>query len=216
MCSRELGVPDLPAERLGPCLDSVGITFLHAARHHPAMARVAPVRRALGRRTIFNLLGPLANPAGVTRQLVGVFSPDVLQPMAEALHALGSSHAAVVHGDGYDELTVTGDSHIAVLADGRITTAPSAPKPPTSAATPPKPSPAAPRPITPPGWRRFSLAKPAPIAISSSSTRRQRSGWPTRRSAGRRRRPGPRTPSPAALRPRFWRAGRSFDERHPG
>jgi anthranilate phosphoribosyltransferase len=118
----ELGVPDLPTERLGPCLDSVGITFLHAARHHPAMARVAPVRRALGRRTIFNLLGPLANPAGVTRQLVGVFSPEVLQPMAQALHALGSSHAAVVHGDGYDELTVTGDSHIAVLADGRITT----------------------------------------------------------------------------------------------
>ena len=118
----ELGVPDLAADRLGPCLDSVGITFLHAARHHPAMARVAPVRRALGRRTIFNLLGPLANPAGVTRQLVGVFAPEALQPMAEALHALGSSHAAVVHGDGYDELTVTGDSHIAVLADGRITT----------------------------------------------------------------------------------------------
>jgi anthranilate phosphoribosyltransferase len=118
----ELGVPDLTAERLGPCLDSVGITFLHAARHHPAMARVAPVRRALGRRTIFNLLGPLANPAGVKRQLVGVFSPEVLQPMAEALHALGSSHAAVVHGDGYDELTVTGDSHIAVLNGGRITT----------------------------------------------------------------------------------------------
>jgi anthranilate phosphoribosyltransferase len=118
----ELGVPDLPAERLGPCLDAIGITFLHAARHHPAMARVAPVRRALGRRTIFNLLGPLANPAGVTRQLVGVFAPEVLQPMAEALHALGSSHAAIVHGDGYDELTVTGDSHIAVLAGGRITT----------------------------------------------------------------------------------------------
>jgi anthranilate phosphoribosyltransferase len=118
----ELGVPDLAAERLGPCLDAVGITFLHAARHHPAMARVAPVRKALGRRTIFNLLGPLANPAGVTRQLVGVFAPEVVAPMAEALHTLGSTHAAVVHGDGYDELTVTGDSQIALLADGRITT----------------------------------------------------------------------------------------------
>ncbi|MEY2883873.1 MAG: anthranilate phosphoribosyltransferase [Pseudomonadota bacterium] len=112
-----LGVPELPLDRLGPCLDAVGITFLHAARHHPAMARVAPVRRALGRRTIFNLLGPLANPAGVRRQLVGVFAPGWTRPMAEALQALGSTRAMVVHGDGYDELTVTGSSHYALAAD---------------------------------------------------------------------------------------------------
>ncbi|OYU99125.1 MAG: anthranilate phosphoribosyltransferase [Verrucomicrobiales bacterium VVV1] len=112
-----LGVPELPLDRLGPCLDTVGITFLHAARHHPAMARVAPVRRALGRRTIFNLLGPLANPAGVRRQLVGVFAPGWTRPMAEALQALGSTRAMVVHGDGYDELTVTGISHYALAAE---------------------------------------------------------------------------------------------------
>ncbi len=105
-----LGVPELPMERLGACLDEVGITFLHAARHHPAMARVAPVRRALGRRTIFNLLGPLANPAGVKRQLVGVSSHDAVAPIAEALDQLGAVSAMVVHGDGYDELAVTGAS----------------------------------------------------------------------------------------------------------
>ena len=116
-----LGVPELPEERLGACLDCVGITFLHAARHHPVMARVAPVRRALGRRTIFNLLGPLANPAGVTRQLVGVFTADRVVPMAEALLALGSHRAMVVHGDGYDEIAVTGETRFALAADGTVT-----------------------------------------------------------------------------------------------
>ena len=109
----ELGVPELPFDRLGPCLESTGITFLHAARHHPAMARVAPVRRALGRRTIFNLLGPLANPAGVKRQLVGVYDPARTTDMATALARLGSQAAMVVHGQGYDELTVTGQSQFA-------------------------------------------------------------------------------------------------------
>ena len=112
-----LGVPELPVERLGACLDTVGITFLHAARHHPAMARVAPVRRAIGRRTIFNLLGPLANPAGVRRQLVGVADARFVVPMASALAVLGSLRAMVVHGDGYDEIAVTGVSQF-VLADG--------------------------------------------------------------------------------------------------
>jgi anthranilate phosphoribosyltransferase len=123
-----LGIPDVAPERLHACLDSVGITFLHAARHHPAMARVAPVRRALGRRTIFNLLGPLANPAGVRRQLVGVFAPDVMRPMAEALATLGSTHATIVHGDGYDEMTVTGDSQMVTLAGGHITESAFAPE----------------------------------------------------------------------------------------
>lgn len=117
-----LGVPELPVERLGPCLEQVGITFLHAARHHPAMARVAPVRRALGRRTIFNLLGPLANPAGVKRQLVGASAADRVDTMAAALLALGSQRAMVVHGDGYDEITVTGETRFALAADGAVTT----------------------------------------------------------------------------------------------
>ena len=116
-----LGVPELPVDRLGPCLEAVGITFLHAARHHPAMARVAPVRRALGRRTIFNMLGPLANPAGVKRQLVGVFAPMALPLMAGALNALGSTRALVIHGDGFDELAVSGDSQTMLVADGRLT-----------------------------------------------------------------------------------------------
>jgi len=118
-----LGVPELQLDRLGPCLEAVGITFLHAARHHPAMARVAPVRRALGRRTIFNMLGPLANPAGVKRQLVGVFAPGALPLMAGALNALGSTRALVIHGDGFDELAVSGDSQTMLVADGRVSEA---------------------------------------------------------------------------------------------
>ncbi len=123
-----LGVPDLPFDRLGPCLDSVGIAFLHAGRHHPALARIAPVRRALGRRTIFNLLGPLANPAGVKRQLVGIARPEALIDMAEALSRLGTTHAMVVHGDGYDELTVTGASQfvrLSTVGDSDLTHGPS-------------------------------------------------------------------------------------------
>ena len=117
-----LGVPDLAADRLGPCLDSVGITFLHAARHHPAMARVAAVRRALGRRTIFNLLGPLANPAGVKRQLVGVFAASRVETVAEALAQLGSERAMVVHGSGYDEIAVSGSTDFALADHGVVTT----------------------------------------------------------------------------------------------
>ncbi len=115
-----LGIPELPLERLGACLQSVGITFLHAARHHPAMARVAPVRSALGRRTIFNLLGPLANPAGVQRQLVGVFAPSALPLMAGALAGLGTTQALVVHGDGFDELAVSGESQTLRVQHGTV------------------------------------------------------------------------------------------------
>lgn len=116
-----LGVPELPMDRLGPCLDKVGITFLHAARHHPAMARVAPVRKALGRRTIFNLLGPLCNPAGVDRQLMGVFAPQPVPLMAEALKALGSRAALVVHGQGFDEVAISGETTAVALAGGALT-----------------------------------------------------------------------------------------------
>lgn len=117
-----LGVPQLPVERLAACLDAVGITFLHAARHHPAMARVAPVRRALGRRTIFNLLGPLANPARVRRQLVGVFSHRGAELIAAALRALGSDGFWVVHGDGFDEIAVSGSTIVHRMVGGMLTT----------------------------------------------------------------------------------------------
>lgn len=116
-----LGVPELPMDRLGPCLTQVGITFLHAARHHPAMARVAPVRKALGRRTIFNLLGPLCNPAGVDQQLLGVFAPGPVPLMADALQHLGSRAALVVHGQGFDEVAISGETSAVALAGGALT-----------------------------------------------------------------------------------------------
>ena len=115
-----LGVPELPMERLEPCLEQVGITFLHAARHHPAMARVAPVRRALGRRTIFNLLGPLCNPAGVEQQLLGVFAPGPVPLMADALRDLGSRAALVVHGQGFDEVAISGETSAVSLMSGAL------------------------------------------------------------------------------------------------
>jgi anthranilate phosphoribosyltransferase len=103
-------------------LDRFGIAFLFAPNHHPAMRAVAGVRRELGFRSIFNLAGPLANPAGARRQLVGVYHPRWLEPVAEALRRLGSSRAWVVHGaEGLDELSITGPSHVAILADGHVT-----------------------------------------------------------------------------------------------
>ena len=103
-------------------LRDTGMAFLFAQTHHPAMRHAATARRQIGRRTIFNLLGPLANPAGVTRQLVGVFSADWLIPYAQALNALGSKHAWIVHGDdGLDEISISGPSQVAVLKDGMIT-----------------------------------------------------------------------------------------------
>ena len=98
------------------------ICFLMAPRHHNAMRHVGPTRVELGTRTIFNLMGPLSNPAGATRQLVGVFAKQWIQPMAEVLGRLGTERAWVVHGgDGLDEITTTGVSHVAELKDGRVT-----------------------------------------------------------------------------------------------
>lgn len=102
--------PEQPFERVEACLSEVGIAFLFAQRHHPAMAKVAPIRKALGVRTIFNLLGPLANPAGVRRQLVGVPAPRWALPMAEAALALGAEAVATVHGAGLDEVAVHDES----------------------------------------------------------------------------------------------------------
>ncbi len=97
-------------------LADLGIAFLFAQKHHPALARIAPIRKALGRRTIFNLLGPLANPAGVTRQLVGVASPSLLPLYHEALTGLGSARAMIVSGEeGLDELSISGPSRIATI-----------------------------------------------------------------------------------------------------
>jgi len=99
-----------------------GIAFMMAPAHHPAVAHVMPVRKELGCRTIFNILGPLTNPAGVKRQLTGAFSPALLRPMAQTLGRLGSTHAWLVHGaDGTDELAITGASQVAVLGpDGAV------------------------------------------------------------------------------------------------
>jgi anthranilate phosphoribosyltransferase len=97
---------DMAPARTEACLQAVGVTFLFAQSHHPAMARVAPIRKAIGRRTIFNLLGPLANPAGVKRQMIGVFAPGWTRPVAEAALALGGEAVLAVHGGGLDEVAV--------------------------------------------------------------------------------------------------------------
>jgi anthranilate phosphoribosyltransferase len=103
-------------------LAEAGIAFMMAPMHHPAMAHVGPVRAELGTRTIFNILGPLTNPAGVKRQLTGAFSRDLIRPMAETLGQLGSERAWLVHGsDGTDEMTITGVTWLAALEqDGSI------------------------------------------------------------------------------------------------
>lgn len=97
-------------------LDELGICFLFAQKHHPALARIAPIRKALGRRTIFNLLGPLANPAGVRRQLIGVASPELIPIYSEALRRLGAERAIIVSGEeGLDEFSITGPSRFATI-----------------------------------------------------------------------------------------------------
>ena len=104
------------------CLTEAGIGFMMAPMHHPAIAHVMPTRAELGTRTIFNILGPLTNPAGVKRQLTGAFSRDLIRPMAKTRGQLGSEAAWLVHGsDGTDELTITGTSWVAALGDGTVT-----------------------------------------------------------------------------------------------
>jgi anthranilate phosphoribosyltransferase len=116
-----LGIATPTPDAAQAMLTDHGLAFLFAPNHHPAMREVGGLRRELGFRTVFNLAGPLSNPAGARRQLVGVYASRWLEPVAEALARLGSVAAWVVHGsDGLDELTVTGPSDVAILADGRI------------------------------------------------------------------------------------------------
>jgi anthranilate phosphoribosyltransferase len=120
----ELGLNlDLTPEQVGKCVDEIGIGFLFAAKLHPAMKFAIGPRRQLGIRTIFNILGPLTNPAGAKRQLMGVFAADLTDMMAHVLGALGSVSAIVVSGyGGLDELTTTGPNRISHFKDGRVNT----------------------------------------------------------------------------------------------
>ena len=117
-----LGVKiDISPEHVGRCVAEAGIGFMFAPAHHPAIKNVGPTRVELATRTIFNLLGPLSNPAGVTRQMVGVFSKQWVQPLAQVLKNLGSESVWVVHGsDGLDEITLTGPTFVAALEKGNI------------------------------------------------------------------------------------------------
>jgi anthranilate phosphoribosyltransferase len=112
---------ELGPEQVSRCINEAGVGFMFARTHHPAMKFVAPVRAELPFRTIFNLLGPLTNPAGARRQLVGVFGGEYVRPVAEALRGLGAEKALVVHGtDGMDEVTVTGKTLVAEVGDAGI------------------------------------------------------------------------------------------------
>jgi len=118
-----LGVKiDLAPEAIGRCIREAGVGFMFAPAHHPAMRHVGPTRIELGTRTIFNLLGPLSNPAGVRRQMVGVFAPEWVEPLARTLKALDAEKVWVVHGDGFDEITTTGETSVSELADGSVNT----------------------------------------------------------------------------------------------
>jgi anthranilate phosphoribosyltransferase len=118
-----LGVKiDLRPDEITRCIYEAGIGFMFAPAHHPAMKHVGPTRVELGTRTIFNLLGPLSNPAGVKRQMVGVFSRQWVEPLANVLKNLGSERAYVVHGsDGLDEITTSGATTVASLEGGKVT-----------------------------------------------------------------------------------------------
>lgn len=107
---------------IGRCVTEAGIGFMFAQLHHSAMRHVGPARVELGTRTIFNLLGPLANPAGVKKQLLGVYAPEWIEPLAETLKDLGSENVWVVHGNGLDEITTTGTTKVAALENGSIRT----------------------------------------------------------------------------------------------
>jgi len=112
---------NLTPAQVAKCVDEIGIGFMFAPNHHSAMKHAAPVRRELGVRTLFNLLGPMTNPAGAKRQVMGVFHKDLTGLLAQVLQRLGSEHVMVVHGaDGMDEISFTGDTYVAELKDGEV------------------------------------------------------------------------------------------------
>ena len=121
---RELGVNlDASPEVVARCIDTVGVGFLFAPHHHPGMKHAAGPRREIAARSIFNLLGPLTNPAGARRQVLGVYDAVWTESLAQVLHRLGATHCLVVHGhDGLDEITTTGPTRISELSDGDVRT----------------------------------------------------------------------------------------------
>ena len=122
-CLTALGVNiELSPDQITDCIEQAGIGFMFAPAHHSAMRYVGPARVELATRTIFNLLGPMCNPASVKRQLLGVFAPQWVLTAAKVAQKLGSEKIWVVHGQGYDEVTVTGTTQVAELADGRVKT----------------------------------------------------------------------------------------------
>ncbi len=120
-CLEALGVNiELSPEGAARCLREAGLCFLFAQVYHPAIKYSAPVRRELGFRTIFNLIGPLSNPARVRRQLLGVYDREWTEPLAEVLGKLGAECAWVVHGDGLDEIAISGPTRVAILSEGKV------------------------------------------------------------------------------------------------
>ena len=114
---------EIPPSKISECIDKAGVGFMFAPAHHAAMRHVGPSRVELGTRTVFNLLGPISNPAGTKRQVVGVFAREWVEPLAHVFNKLGSDRVWVVHGsDGLDELTTTGTTHVAELRNGEVST----------------------------------------------------------------------------------------------
>jgi len=113
---------ELDPEQVAQCVDQVGVGFMFAQRHHSAMRHAIGPRKEMGVRTIFNLLGPITNPAGTPRQLLGVYDEAWVKPIADVLNKLGSEHVLVVHGDGgMDEISLSGATHVAELKNGQVT-----------------------------------------------------------------------------------------------
>ena len=113
---------DISPEKIGECIDQVGVGFMFAPAHHGAMKHAIGPRREMAVRTVFNVLGPLTNPAGAPNQVIGVFDAELVEPMARVLQQLGSRHVMVVHGeDGMDEISISGPTRVAELKDGEVT-----------------------------------------------------------------------------------------------
>lgn len=113
---------NLTPDRVARSIEEIGVGFMFAPNYHSAMKHAAPVRRELGVRTLFNLLGPLTNPAGAKNQVMGVYNKHLTRPLAEALRTLGANHVMVVHGaDGLDEISISTETHVAELKDGVVT-----------------------------------------------------------------------------------------------